>query len=285
MAEAPAMAEPMGTEPMETTAATPPAAPANPWWREIVAGPVLTLQFLTAVPIPFAVPATPRHLGRALALFPLGGAAIGLALAGLDVILLRALPVSVATPLILGASVLLTGALHLDGLMDTCDGVFGGRTVERRLEIMRDSRVGSYGVLAGVLQLLLKYAALSALPLAARGAALILSLTAGRWAMVGVMQVFPYARPQGIGAAFKAAVSWLAVAVAIVLAAAIGWATFGLGGVVCLAVAGIVAVALARYLAAKLGGLTGDCYGAVNEVVESTVMLLILGWLGQASHG
>ena len=252
-----------------TTLASPAARMS--WWRETLAGPVLAIQFLTAVPLPLAVPATPRHLGRALAFFPLAGALLGLALAGLDSVLLA-------------AGVLATGALHVDGLMDACDGIFGGRTAVGRLEIMRDSRVGSYGVLAGALQLLLKYAALSALPLGWRGAALVMALSAGRWAMVGATWVFPYARPEGLGAAFKAGVTWPSVALATLFAIAVAWASLGAPGLALLGLAGAAAWLTGTYAAGKLGGLTGDCYGAVNEVVETALLLALLAWRGSPTH-
>ena len=255
---------------------------------EWIAPPVLALQFLTAVPVPLTVPAAPMHLGRSLAFFPVVGVLLGLALAALDRALLLVLPVPVATALLLTAATALTGALHLDGLMDTCDGVFGGRTPERRLEIMRDSRVGSYGALAGTLQLLLKYAALVSLPIEWRWIGLVLALTCGRWTMAAATWVFPYARAEGLGTAFKAGVTRPAIGAAAVLALAIAWvASHGLG-VGLLVGATSVAWLVARYLCGKLGGLTGDCYGALNEVVESTVLvglvaMLALGapWLGR----
>jgi adenosylcobinamide-GDP ribazoletransferase len=248
-----------------------------------VAPPVLAVQLLTAVPLPVAVPAEARHLGRALALFPLVGLVLGLGLAALDRLLLAAFPLGLATVLLLVAATLLTGGLHLDGLMDACDGLFGGRTAERRLEIMRDSRVGSYGVLGGVLQLLLKLAALAALPVDARGAALVTSLVAGRWAMAGVAGLFPPARREGLGAAFKEGASLSLVAVATGLALLVAWLALGAAGLALLGLAAVVALLAGRSMTAKLGGLTGDCYGAVDEVVEATVLIALVAWLRRAS--
>ena len=245
--------------------------------RRLFAPPILALQFLTAVPVPVSVPAGPKELGRSLACFPLIGALLGLVLAALDRALLLALPLPVVTVLLLIAGTLLTGGLHLDGLMDTCDGVFGGRTRERRLEIMRDSRVGSYGVLAGALQLLLKYAVLVTLPVVWRGPALVLSALCGRWAMAAAMWAFPYARAEGLGSGFKAGVTAPVVIVATVLAAALAWATLGgLGGAALLAVVAVT-WGLAAALGRAVGGLTGDCYGALNEVAEATVLVTLSG--------
>ena len=243
----------------------------------VLAPPVLAIQFLTAVPLPVAVPAGPKELGRSLVFFPVVGALLGLALAALDGLLLNVLPAALTTALVLLAGTLLTGGLHLDGLMDTCDGVFGGRTRERRLEIMRDSRVGSYGVLAGVLQLLLKYAALVSLPAELRGAALVAALTCGRWAMVGVMWGFPYARAEGLGRAFKDGIQLWHVALAAVLAGALSWMALGVWGLGLFGPTAVLSAAGGWWLVRCLGGLTGDCYGALNELAESAVLVALVG--------
>jgi len=245
--------------------------------RELLAPPILAAQFLTAVPLPLAVPAGPRQLGRSVIFFPLVGALLGLALAGLDTALRLTLPVGVTSALVLVAGTLLTGGLHLDGLMDTCDGVFGGRTKERRLEIMRDSRVGAYGAMAGALQLLVKYTALVALPADVRGTALVAALTCGRWGMAVAMRAFPYARPEGLGRAFRDGVRWSDVGLATLLAAGMCWAALDVRSALLLTVALVLALAGGWWLAQRLGGLTGDCYGAVNEVVESVVLLVLTG--------
>lgn len=198
---------------------------------------------------------------------------MGLALAALDAALSSQLPVSVVSALVLVAGTMLTGGLHVDGLMDTCDGVFGGRTRERRLEIMRDSRVGSFGALAGALQLLLKYAALVSLPADLRGAALVVGLTGGRWAMVVSTWLFRYARPEGLGRAFKDGVRVSDVLLATALAAGLCWAAFGLLGLAALLGAAAVVGLGGAFLAGRLGGLTGDCYGALSEVVEVGVLV------------
>jgi adenosylcobinamide-GDP ribazoletransferase len=202
----------------------------------------------------------------------------------LDTALQLVFPVAVVAALLLAASVLLTGGLHLDGLMDTADGVFGGHTVARRLEIMRDSRTGSYGVLAGVLVVLLKFACLISLPPGMRTVALMLAPLSGRWSMVLCIAFFPYARPEGLGAAFRTGVTRpvasLATLVAFVLATALSVLS-GLAlwpGPILLLAAGVAAWALASRMAAKLLGLTGDCYGAVNELVESFVLLLLVAF-------
>jgi adenosylcobinamide-GDP ribazoletransferase len=142
---------------------------------------------------------------------------------------------------------------------------------------MRDSRVGSYGVLAGGLQLLLKYAVLVSLPVVWRGPALVLSLLCGRWAMAAAMWAFPYARAEGLGSGFKAGVTATIAIAATVLAAALAWAMLGVSGEAVLLIVAAVAWGLAAALARAVGGLTGDCYGAMNEVAEATVLVTLSG--------
>jgi adenosylcobinamide-GDP ribazoletransferase len=138
---------------------------------------------------------------------------------------------------------------------------------------MRDPRVGSFGVVALASVLLLKLVAVDALPPVARGAALLLAPTVGRWAIVLVATVFPYGRPSGLGAPLKMAASWRTLVLATLLTIAValvgGWS-----GIVLVLLSGAWAWALGRWLLGKLPGLTGDCYGAICEVLETTVLLL-----------
>ncbi|MSQ33020.1 MAG: adenosylcobinamide-GDP ribazoletransferase [Dehalococcoidia bacterium] len=234
-------------------------------------GLLAALGFLTVLPVPAAASATPERVGRSQLYFPVVGLLLGLALTGLHWLLTSYLPPLLAAALLLAVWELLTGGLHTDGLMDTCDGLFGGRTPQERLVIMQDARVGAFGVLGAVLVLLVKYGALASLPVSAAGA-LAVALTAGRWAMVAAIGWFPYARPAGAGAAFKDAsrpwMAWLGLALAL----AVGWGfgrTLGL-----VAVAGAVPVvwALGRFAARRLGGLTGDLYGAGAHLVEAGIL-------------
>jgi adenosylcobinamide-GDP ribazoletransferase len=167
--------------------------------------------------------------------------------------------------------VVLTSGLHLDGLMDTCDGL-GGATKEKRLVIMSDARTGAFGVAACVVVLLLKWTALSILPDSVRMESLLLAPVLSRWTMVGAIWAFPYARPEGLGSAFKTHVTWrlLLLATVLALGAAGGWMLWQ--GLVMAAVAVVIAAILAILVVRRLGGLTGDVYGAINEVGEVTVL-------------
>ena len=180
-----------------------------------------------------------------------------------------------------------TRGLHLDGLMDTCDGLFGGFTKERRLEIMRDSQVGAFGVAGGVSVLLLQYGALvSLLGLAEPGQkwALLLFPTISRWSMVVALGLFPYVRQQGLGSPFHQGGIGRPTAAAAVSAIVASVLMGGIAGAGMLAGATAIAWLLGWAMASKLGGLTGDTYGAVNEVVGvlallAAVAVLPHGWL------
>ncbi len=195
---------------------------------------------------------TPQELGRSVAYYPLVGVLLGVLLAGLDAILTYILPCNVIAVLVLAAWVILTGALHLDGYLDSCDGLFGGHSPERRLEIMRDERVGAFGLAGGVLLLLLKYTALVALPAEGglvpnRAVALLLAPTLGRWAMSSVVVAFPYARSEGLGRVVKDRSGRKELALATVFALAIAGLTASWLGWVAVVVAGVLGWGVARF--------------------------------------
>ena len=233
------------------------------------------LQFLTRIRLVEQNDWSPDSFGRSVKYFTLIGAIIGLILAGLNYVLSQFLPSHVLAAVLIIAEIVLTGGLHCDGFMDTADGVFSGRSRERMLEIMKDSRVGANGVVAFGLLLLLKYSLIIDMTPTMLFAALITMPVAGRMAMVISIASFSYARPEGMGKAFaqyagRATLGVTAV-VAIAVVAALGIrASISAGGAV---VAGILA---ARYLATILGGLTGDTYGAVTELTELAVLLLFV---------
>lgn len=240
----------------------------------------LAVQFLTVLPLSVRAPVTPAELGRALAWYPLVGAGLGLLVGGAAVGLrLSGGSAEVSAALALALGVGLTGGLHLDGLMDTCDGVFSQRTPAERLEIMRDPRVGSFGVAGGVGLLLLKYAALATLPVERLLAAVVVAAALGRAAMVGAATLAPHGRPGGLGARMTAGAGRRELALALGSALLVALATaWPVGGLWLLVAAGL-AWALARWLLTRLPGLTGDTYGALNEVTEA-VVLVLASWRG-----
>ncbi|MDN8590146.1 adenosylcobinamide-GDP ribazoletransferase [Paenibacillus sp. 11B] len=277
-------------------------------------------QFLSRFPVKLQIDFVPPLLRESVVYYPLVGAVIGLCVwlgGALTGALLPSFPAAVLT---LTLWVWLTGGLHLDGWMDTADGLLSYRTRERMLEIMKDSRVGAMGVIACVLLLMMKVALIAdfiARGNWAYGALLILPLIWSRWFMVYAMAAWPNARKDdGLAVLFKglgerrevqrarsSAVGLTILAGVITLAAV--WifqpdtAMFqvlgtenGLGTLPwwLYPVAAIIAVPLAGYVIGKfvagriserLGGLTGDTYGAMNELLEAallTVLSLLQGF-------
>jgi adenosylcobinamide-GDP ribazoletransferase len=241
--------------------------------------------FLTVFPVPCREPAA--GYGRAFSWFPAVGLALGLCLAAAGLALGLFLPSGVAAALVVALGVLLTGGLHLDGLMDSCDGLFCARPPEERLAVMADSRVGAFGVLGAVAVLLTKYAALAALfelPAAFLAAALVLTPLLGRWAMVLAVVAFPYhRRGPTLGRTFTAGAGGRQLAAASVwgLAACGGLAALlgSLAPLAALAAAGGVTGLVVGFALSRLPGLTGDVYGATGEVVEAAALVALAGWL------
>lgn len=224
--------------------------------------------FLTVMPLPRRLRLEPRHLARATPWFPLVGLGLGAALAALDHLLGLLLPAPARNALLVIAAVALNGALHIDGLMDTCDGVFSATTPERRREIMRDSHVGSFGVAAGGLLLIGKFAALDSLGDVPRGAALVAMAVLGRWAMSLGVVLFPAGRADGLGRLVKDAARPADLLVAGGVALGVVALLFQTTGALLFLLVSLLAWWIGRALSSRLAGLTGDTYGALNELAE-----------------
>lgn len=163
----------------------------------------IALQFLTRLKIVNQTEWSMEDFGKSVAAFPYVGLVIGLILALLYGILSPFIPLVPLMLIIVVAEFLITGGLHADGLMDTSDGLFSGRERERKLEIMKDSRIGSFGVVAFVFVTLLKWQLLTAIPTAEFiPMALIMMPLMSRWSLVLSIRSYPYARKEGMGAAF-----------------------------------------------------------------------------------
>lgn len=244
---------------------------------------VTALQFLTRIRL-FRDPDYDDGLfGRSVKFFPLVGLLAGSILAGVAVLTGGWRPGTVRSTLLVTLSVFITGGLHCDGLMDSADGLFSGRARERMLEIMKDSRVGSFGVVAIFLLLLWKWALLHDLPDSLLVPALISMMTFGRFAMILAILRFPYARPEGMGKAFAlyAGTHSLGPALATLLGL-LAVFYFVTGPLVCgiAAAAALAAILFAfwfgRWTTHKLGGMTGDTYGAVTELSELVVLIVFV---------
>lgn len=241
------------------------------------------IRFLTIISLPRWRVANEEEIGRSIVYFPVVGVIIGLILASLNWLFSLFLPPAVAGGLLIIAMVVISGALHLEGFVDTCDGIAGHKTVEDRWQVMHDSRAGAFGVIGVLLLLLVKYLSLSSIPPNLLMATLVLVPVISRWTMVYAVFAYPYARPEGFGKIFKQGASWqrFAIATAITLAVVIGVALlanfsyFYLAGLVIMIGSWVTIVVLATYLKRKFAGLTGDTYGAINEVAEVCVLILV----------
>jgi adenosylcobinamide-GDP ribazoletransferase len=236
------------------------------------------LQFLTVFPGPEPKETKDNSFGESLPYFPVIGLIIGAILYGLYYGLTFIFPSQLVTVLIILALVIISGAHHLDGFIDTFDGVTGSKPRERRLEIMTDSHAGAIGVVAVILLMLGKYAALSSVtsPLPA----LLLMSVLSRWTSVFLLFAFPYARQTGMGLLFKQGARWYRLAIATVISLVISIFLLSWWGIVLMASLTLIIAAVAIFFKNRLGGLTGDCYGAVIEISEVIVLVLLIIFQG-----
>jgi len=245
-------------------------------------------QFLTIIPSPYHRRYGIEHLGKSVAFFPVVGLILGLVLFGLDHLLALFLPSILINVLLVIVLVILTGALHLDGFIDTCDGLAVKNSAWDKLQVMSDSRVGGFGVVGGCCLILAEFAALVALPAGLRASALILMPILSRWGMVYAISVFPLAKREGIGWAIRQRASWKGMIVATILSLIAAIVLLNWWGAVLLATLALILLAVSKYLCSIFGGLTGDSYGAINEFAEVAVLVLVFiiaesggtSWLG-----
>lgn len=245
----------------------------------LVRVPIAAVAFLTRLPIGRIVPVDGRDVARAVPLFPVVGGAVGAA-AGLTADLLAGpLPPLVAAAIAVGVAALLTGAMHLDALADTADGL-GASTRARALEVMRDPTIGTFGATALAVVLLVDAGALAGL--GASGDAALVGLAAGaasRAAMLPLAFALPSARAGPSQAGMLAGIG-LARVVAALLVAAVLALPAGVAGLAGLGAALAVSAALAVLYRRWLGGVTGDLLGAAAKLGESAALVVGLAVLG-----
>jgi adenosylcobinamide-GDP ribazoletransferase len=261
-------------------------------------------QFLTRLPVPVNLQYDDALFRRSVVFYPLVGTVLGLLLSLAGWLLQRyLLPAElfsggigssgVTAALLLVLWVAMTGALHLDGLMDTADGIFSHRPRAQMLEIMKDSRVGAMGVVACVLLLLCKWTLLQqwlTLPQGTFAYMLPLTTLWSRWYMVVAIACWPYARAgetkRGIGAFFRgiglkhlSAHTAAAVLLSMLLVGISEGTFLSIHGMLVAGTALIstllLGIGISLYLSHKLGGLTGDTYGAMNEILETALLLIV----------
>ena len=243
----------------------------RPMIRNLFQDLISALRFLTILPVGDGGGFNPRGL---LPFFPVVGVLVGCLLFLLDRVFLQLWPRPVVALLDVAFLAFITGALHLDGLADAADGLYGRRPREKALAIMKDSRVGVMGLVAVVAGLALKWGGLSALE-SHRGLLLVVIPAFARGGMLIGMRFLPYGRPEGgTGRAFFDAPltlsSFAGFLLPLALSVFLGWR----GLFLVIAFAAVVAAILAYYRA-KLGCITGDMLGAMTEATEAALFLLL----------
>jgi adenosylcobinamide-GDP ribazoletransferase len=231
------------------------------------------LQFLTLCPWPARMDYTDADIGRSAIFFPVIGLILGSILVVVNFVLAPFASAALLSVILVGLSAFLTRGLHLDGLGDTFDGLGAGGGRDRMLTVMGDSRIGVFGLIAVVLVLLLKIHALESID-ADRWQTLLIALILGRWAMV-LLAYRSKAAKDGLGSRLidhlKTKYFLIATLLTLLLVAAI-WRS---NGIVMMAWVAIFTVASKTYFHRRLGGVTGDTCGAVGELSETSVMVLL----------
>jgi len=237
---------------------------------------LVAVQFLTRLPVPRSLNSSEADIGKAAAFFPLVGVIVGggAALMFLALQKILPLPASVLCAVIFAA--FLTNGFHEDGLADSFDGFGGGWTKDRVLEIMRDSRIGTYGTLALIFLILGKLTFLSSLPPGQIWRWLIVAHTAARWTTLPLCLWLPYARAEGQGKLVAKQVSTFEIMTATVTLLLVLWLLPWQAALATLLVAALLTVLSGLYFRARLNGITGDCLGATNQLTEVALCMMAL---------
>jgi adenosylcobinamide-GDP ribazoletransferase len=235
----------------------------------------LAFQFLTILPWPRVQVHDPEDLGGSMAFYPIVGAVLGSVMMGSYVVGAGIFPDGVLGPALVVLLIFLTGGLHLDGFADVCDGFYAGKTKAETLHIMKDPHLGTMAVVGLFSILMMKVVLVSHLSAAALSSALLMFPAIGRGGMVWGMWMAPYARPEGgTGETFFRTLRprhvWIASALLTF------WALLGAGlpGFILLATAFGATRLFVDYCSRRVGGMTGDTLGALNELLEILTLVL-----------
>lgn len=236
---------------------------------------LLALQFLTAIPVKIKQ-VSDRDIAKSLIFFPAIGMFLGLALVGLDSVL----PVLyfesfISNIILVVVLVILTAGLHLDGLSDTFDALLSGKDRQEMLNIMKDPHIGVMGVLSLICAILLKISFLSEISAANRQVSLFLMCVLSRWSLVFSIYFFPYARQEGRAKKFFELKNTGIFLLCAILTLAFAYAIWQVNGLKVFVTAVTCVYLMNKLISKKIGGLTGDTLGAVNELTEILVLFII----------
>ncbi|MEL7212678.1 MAG: adenosylcobinamide-GDP ribazoletransferase [Pseudomonadota bacterium] len=234
---------------------------------------------LTRLPVPVDAERATARGAKAAWAYPLVGTVLAVLVGGPATAFALVLPAEVLAALILVALIVLTGALHEDGLADSADGLWGGWEPVRRLEIMKDSQIGSYGVIALVLSLFLRWLGLVAVIEAGQLLPVLIAIAMlSRAGMVAVMTALPNARDGGLSKRVGRP-SWKAALIAAFLGVIAALLGLGLGAIPLLLTTALAALAVAAIAKAKIGGQTGDILGATQQITEIAALIAVAAML------
>lgn len=238
---------------------------------------IIAVQFLTIIPLSTKQRFDEIDLGKSMAYFPLIGLGIGLILVCLRLPLTGYLPDAVSDALLIAFLVIITGAMHLDALADTADGIFSGKDRTGKLQIMKDSAVGAMGVVSIVMTILIKYVALVALSDTLKNKALLLMPVLGRWTQVIVAYCSNYVGlSRGLGFPFTSHVTLMILSVTALMSCIVAFYLLSIPGLFLVVTVAITALLYSFFFKWLLGGVTGDILGATTELIEILVIILIL---------
>lgn len=233
--------------------------------------------FLTILPVGHPSLSEEKELAKSMAFFPLVGLIIGLILAVGHYLFSFFFSQPLSLWLSIGLLALLTRGLHLDGFADTMDGLGSGGPKEKILEVMRDSRIGAFGVIGLILLIGAKYFALDQIPRTSIPYALILMVVTGRNAIVLVCYRSPYARPAGgLAKPFTENLGVREITLSLATAFGIALGVMGIHGVAVFVGIGLFSLVYRYFFIKKLGGVTGDILGGANELAELLCLLLVV---------
>ena len=236
-------------------------------------GFIIALTFLTRIPFPLPKDVSSEEFIKSYRFYPVVGLVLGVLLWLMAKFLLPYYPPLVLGALVLGAELMLTGGIHLDGFMDSMDGLLSARSPEKILEIMKDSRVGAHASMALVGLLLLKFTLLANLTVSKLPLLIVMPMLA-RWVFQIGMIGFPYARSQGLGKGFHEATQWIPFLLSGIIVCGISFYLLGFAGPLAFVISSLIITIVAYKISSFLGGLTGDLYGAFIELSEVIILLV-----------
>lgn len=238
---------------------------------------IIAVQFLTIIPLSGKHSFTDEDLGKSMLYFPLVGLLIGGFLVLTRIPLSLTLPAGVVDALLTALLIVITGAMHLDALADTADGIFSGKEKTVKLQIMKDGSVGAMGMVAIFIVLLLKYVTLIALSATFKNKALLLMPMMGRWSQVIVAYSSDYAGlSRGLGFPFTSHVNLSLLLCTVFFCGMVAFFLFSFPGLVLAGTIALIGIVYSLFFKRLLGGVTGDVLGALTEVTEVIVLIMIL---------